>query len=464
MVVTFKKPAYVKPKVLNTSFIPKDHATYGFSSLERILNCPVSCLNKGLPPRKKSSYSIEGDNAHDLAALFLTAKMEGKLYPKVTDVKKYPADMQKHCRDYAEYVYKHVSPYLGFVHFWAVEVRVVLDKKRDIWGTTDFLFLWESSDKFVSGMVFDFKYGQYIEVGSEENHQTMGYSLATIKQYGIDRGVEFDEVTCHIFQPRTEHETPAVTYTQKYLVNGYWPEINEKVDLIESWKSDPDLDILDLPEDIREHEQVGKWCQFCVRKNVCGSFQGGRTKKALDSFKKAFKALGKGEKVKVEDPSKKSGFKTVTVGGIKDKKALAKALSAEEIAFCAINQSDLVSFFQSMQPLAMSLIAAKRKLPGAKVVETSGRASLIADEVKLERGLKRLGITPYEMQKKWISLTDATTLAGGREVLEKAKLVVPAGVNYKVVAEDDKRPAVNIRGEDVANSFKAAFGESEGEE
>lgn len=454
------KSLYTPAKPRVTSFIPKDHATYGFSSLERILNCPPSMLCDGLPARKKSTYSIEGDNAHDLAALFLTARLEGKKYPDVTDTKKYPADMQVHCKAYAEYVHKHVRPYLGFTHFWAVEVRVVLDKRRDIWGTTDTLFLWESSSKYVSGMVFDFKYGQHIEVDSEENDQTKGYALATIKQYGIDRGIDFDEVTCHIFQPRTDHDTPAVTYSQKYLVKEYWPRINETVDQIEEWKKQ-NVDTLDLPEDIRAHEEAGKWCKFCVRKNICGTYQDGKTVSALASFKKAFSALGKGEKVKVEDKTKKSGFRTETVGGILDKKAVAKVLSKEEMAFIAVNSTMLVSFIQQMPGLVMSLIAANQKFPGVKVVQTSGKASLIKDEVKLERGLKKLGINPYDMVKKWVSLTDATTLAGGREVLEKAKLVIPAGVNYRVVEETDKRPAVNIRGEDIADSFRSTFGGSD---
>lgn len=246
----------------------RDHATYGPSSMKRIINCPAAYFyGRNLPAPPPSKYASEGHTAHECSEIMLEARLEGKPYPEV-DGTKFNAEMIRHAKAYADYVYGVVEHALYKSHSYFIERRVHLDRDRDIWGTADFVMIYEEGD-VLKLVLIDYKYGAGVAVGADENWQLITYALAAEAEMSTDK--EVVDVECHIFQPRADHETPPITYNFKELKEKYLPTILETVDKIESWVAAGDIPKADLQTGYK----TGSWCQFCKVKDhgECGLYR-----------------------------------------------------------------------------------------------------------------------------------------------------------------------------------------------
>ena len=414
-----------------------DHAKYGPSSFKRIYECPASVfLGRNLPDNPPTTHSIAGRRAHSVAAAYLEAKLEGDPFPEERfQDKKYTDEMKIHAASYAKFCYRKIKKYLHLPHFWYIETKAVLDEKRDIWGTPDFFFIYRENNT-LNIIVIDYKYGENIEVESVDNWQLELYVLCIIASYGYKYPVE--TATCFIFQPRTDHAPPPITYQASYLLNERLPVVQETVDLSENWFKEGKIS----KEDKKKYQKAGDHCQFCKVKPVCAVYDAGRAEKTTKIVNRLIKTLG----------PKKDQYSDVETA------YKVGALSAEEIAYLALNRSKIINVLNNIPRTMIALAAQGKEFPGAKVVESTDKLQLIDDEAALEEGLKNLGIKhPYRMVKKFLSRTEIEALVGKDKIKH---LVRKVGTNYKIVPESHKLPAVKF-GLDISAMLRGYFNKEE---
>lgn len=400
------------------------HAKYGPSSMKRLVECPVSAfigIDIDEPPQ--SSHAAAGTLAHECSEIMLEAKLEGKPYPKL-DKKQYDPDMQKYGIAYADYVYGVVEEWLFEDHAYFIERRVTLDKDRDIWGTADFVIVYELSGE-LHVIIIDYKYGMGVPVKPEGNWQLITYGLAAAREFSKEKPVA--TVECHIFQPRTDHETPPVKYDMADLEANYLPKIVKTIDLIESWIDDKTI----TTEQLKEHHKAGDWCQFCKAKGICKPYKEMKVGKSLVTFKRAKEKLPKKQ--------------------IKEPDSVYGVLSEEEIAFICLNSSTIKNFVDATVKAASSILKKGETLDGLKMVEASSKRQWIKNEKKLIAGLKELGIKePKVTTEKIVSITEVEKEIGKDKL---GALTNSPGKNYKIVSADDPTPATKF-GLDRATMFK----------
>lgn len=422
----------------------KGHAEFSPSAFKRIMNCATSVfLSRDLPERKRGPSSKDGTTWHSVCELYVPAKLNGEKYPKILDPK-VTSEMKLHARDAAEYCYDQVKHLLGMKHIWFVEDRMHLDKERDIWGSPDFVFIWKSGmDKSFHLILVDFKYGTEIEVESIDNWQLELYILC-IAQEMKEKGIELKTATGHIFQPRTDHETPPAKYDVKELQEKKLPSIFKQVDMIRGWVKEGRI-----PTDaFEEHQNVGSWCQFCKAQGVCKAYKSVHVGKTLSLLKKATKAVG-------EEKKDYTNMPVLLEKGI---------VSLEDLEYMALNAAKIANFAKASIPILMTMAAKGVKLQETKIVESGGKRSLIQDTDKLLRILLKCGLKKEEIvweEKKWITMTAAEKQLKSRKKLKALKqIIVPGAPNYKIVPKSHKSPAVKF-GLDTLAMLKSDYEKEE---
>ena len=174
------------------------HSLLSPSGAHRWMECPGSVAMSEGAPRTDTVYSIEGTDAHELAALSLTtgkgtAAFKGRIMTggtevedeMVTEVGKYVARI----RQFAE----------GGTLF--VEQRVPISHitgEEDAKGTADAVIL--QGDEI---QVHDLKYGKGERVDADQNPQLLLYALGALEKYGTAE--DFKHVRVVIHQPRLDH-------------------------------------------------------------------------------------------------------------------------------------------------------------------------------------------------------------------------------------------------------------------
>lgn len=170
----------------------RDHADYGPSSAERVVNCQASSALQYLrkAPATTTSYASEGHLAHEIAEEAVAAKFEKRIFDPTGKFghSKYKKEMFEHGQAWAEYCHKACEQYLEFPFTWAVEERVCVSSLRDSWGTLDFCFVARVNGKLFA-VVCDYKYGAGVDVASEneqtgwKNWQLALYALGVIGKF-----------------------------------------------------------------------------------------------------------------------------------------------------------------------------------------------------------------------------------------------------------------------------------------
>lgn len=173
------------------------HAMLSPSGAHRWMSCPGSvAMSEGIP-RTHNRYSIEGTDAHELAALSLasggTAAFEGRVMSLGTVVDDEMASAV------GEYVAKILQYAEGGDLF--VEQRLPISQitgEAGAHGTADAVILQGNEIQ-----VHDLKYGKGERVNAAENEQLMLYALGALDRYGILE--DFKHVRLVIHQPRLGH-------------------------------------------------------------------------------------------------------------------------------------------------------------------------------------------------------------------------------------------------------------------
>lgn len=399
----------------------RSHASFGPSSMKRIIKCPASSyLAQDLPDLPSGPAAKQGSLAHECAEIMLEARLKDEPFPRMKDLPdQYDPEMRRHGIFYADYIYGEIEPFLDTPHTWFIEERVILDEARDSWGTADFVFLYKEEDK-VKLMIIDYKYGTGVQVTSEDNPQLITYALAANFSIGEDK---VEEVTCHIVQPRASHETPPVTYKMKDLKDKWLPQIIEAIDLILSWGAPGDTPLVE----IGKRQQAGSWCQFCkVQKHgKCEPYRKRNQRNLIDIFMK-------------HEP------KLVKVGKKKTLPEEEAVLIPEETrSYIALNAGSMKAFIDAVKNGVISDHKEGTSIKGSKLIKGSSHRTWIHNKEEISKGLKELGVerTHNTPEPKLRSLTDIEGEIGKGKIGHLTTTLAP---KYKLASEDDENPATTF--------------------
>lgn len=405
----------------------RDHATFGPSSMSRLVACPASgFLSKEIPNPPSTAAADEGTLGHEVSEIMLEAKLTDTPYPKSFD-EKYDKEMIACGKAYAEFIYGVIEPHLSKRHFWAIEKRLINDSDRDIWGTADFVFVYkEDGEDKKNIIIIDYKYGTWA-VSPKKNWQLAAYAWGAIEEFGGIYGIEkVDKVSAYIFQPRCAKKLKTYkpepwTISADHLDKSYIQVMSSAVDLIIDWVDSEQMS----EEDAAKYTTTGSHCHFCRAKGVCNAYKEAKSGPTLAAFKRAAEKLDKKEL------------------GNKEAILTAGVISLDELTFIALNKSEIIKFIEAASQIPAYMIMRGDDVPGLKLVEQNPRRSFIKDTDSLIKGLKALGIlNPVQTVEKVITLTEAEKRIGKNKL--DHLLTVPTEKSYKLVAEDHKDAAVEF--------------------
>ena len=353
------------------------HALLGASNAHRWTRCPASARLEELINNEDTVYSAEGTEAHRLAEMILTGKVNHD------EVKNYPNEMLDAVLTYAEYVIdlfeelKAKDPNTLKEH----EVKVNFAKYvPEGFGTADTILI---ADGVIH--VIDFKYGQGVKVSSTDNDQMKCYAIGALEEY--DFIYSLNTVVMHIVQPRINNISKSEIDAKDLKT---WAlSLKKEAKLAFSGEGDA---------------YPGEHCQFCRVRSICRARANLVEKLAMDG--KDFKLLSDEEMVK-----------------------LWPLLDTTE------------KFIKNVKDYVLNELLKGNKIKGFKLVEgrSSSRYSdeLAVTEALKQAGYEE----PVFVKKSLIGLTEMKKLLGAkkyREILEDNGLIVkPQGAPKVALATDE---------------------------
>lgn len=350
----------------------------GGSTAKRVINCPGSvALVNQMPPQPSSSYADEGTLLHDIIAEvldkdiapemflgrrhngveFTRALLEEKLMPALAALDDIDAE--------------------GTMEY-AVESRVGFgDLLPGVFGSTDLLGRLGNRT-----LVLDWKFGDGVAVGVEENPQLLFYAAAALRTPETQWAFRnTDEIELIIVQP------PSV----KRWVTSYDRVRQFEQDLAAAVKaaSKPDAPLMS-----------GDHCRWCTAKPICPLMTG-----AMDRLVKA----------KLD------------------------ALPVEKLAQYLDQVPMVEEFIKDLQALAHQMLEEGRKVPGWKLVNKRATRKW-TDEAAAIAFLTQAGVEPFE--EKIISPAVAEKALKKAKIELPADLVVAVSSGSTLAPESDPRASV----------------------
>ena len=389
------------------------HATFGSpSGMYALEKCPGKLfLSKGLKQVPATEYSIEGTFFHDQIERLIPAALNGKPYLRmICKVPQYP-DMHIHIKASLEKVtdywkrfkLKHVD-----CSFY-VEFRATLDKKMDIWGTSDVVFVGKNKNtKKIDILILDWKYGQGVIVKAFENLQGITYALGTIKTLGF---------------PYSAIGNAMIIVGQMRLEDG-WSDYTVKGSELQGWEDKikaivhKGTDIYNGKLDVVGNINAGEHCRFCPANywNTCSA----RKKLAYDAI--------------VLDAEE---FE-LTPEMIQDK---IKSLTLDEKVDLFLKKSVIEDILDANAKDLNRLISIGVKHPKLKIVQKRGHRSWKFDEATTIKKLKALGIKKPFKEPGVIGIVEAESILGAKKI---EKLVKKSEGRKEIVRATDHRESILI--------------------
>lgn len=359
---------------------PEKHAVLGASSAHRWMNCPPSALLCAVLPDSPSPYAEEGTKAHALCEYMLRSALgEPAEAPDFV----YDDEMLQAASGYRAYVLTEIHAD-GADPFVFIEQRVDYSRwAPEGFGTVDCLAVAGSTL-----MVFDFKYGQGVEVSADWNPQLLCYALGGLELLDPIYGIT--DIALHIYQPRRGHVS---SFSLKRGALLDWAENTLKPAALLAWEG-------------RGDANPGDWCRFCKAKATCRALE----KQNLELAKLDF-----------PEP----------IG-----------MSAAEISEVLPKLDLLIDWAGAVKEHALYRAIQGERFPGYKLVE--GRSvRKFRSEADACLKIKEAGFNPYITRMK--GLTELRREMGGKtfEATCGSLLIKPAG-KPALVPESDKRPAIEL--------------------
>ena len=355
----------------------------GGSTAKRVINCPgsVSLVQK-MPPQPENEYMREGTLLHacmeelvgdgDLTAI--AAKN------KLTDEQVEKLEFCLRALDEIDPTHKMVYVQEMTVGFPGVPELEGVFGNADLVGVID--------DRVV---ILDWKFGDGVMVGAEENSQGLFYAAAARRTAGLEWAFErVNKAEIIIVQP--PHVRRWVTDLER--LETFERELIAAVRL----SSKPNAPIV-----------VGDWCRFCTAKPICPQMTG-----AIDRVTK--------QKLELLD-------------GVE----LARALELAD---------KLESFIKDARAIAQQRLEKNIPVPGYKLVPKRATRQW-ADSNKAINFLGGHNIDPWEPHKV-ISPAQAEAALKKRKLALPDDLVVAVSSGDTIAPESDPRPAKVLLGQQLA--------------
>lgn len=379
------------------------HALLSASGAHRWLHCPPSARLEATLPDTESEAAKRGTLAHEISELKLrkafTDQMPTRTYNAA--LKKFKAHelyepvMEDHTNAYLDYVQKivHSFPSPPFV---AIERKVDLtDYVPESFGTSDCIIVGSRQLH-----VIDYKNGQGVPVGAEDNPQMKLYALGALKAFSLLFPI--DTVHLAIVQPKVWEQPSEWSLSAADLLA--WGESIKPIAL-QAFNGQGEY----VP---------GSHCGFCRAKEKC--------------------------RARVES--------LLSLETIAPKKP--PLISWEEVADALRRGEGIVSWYNSIKELALAEVLKGTELPGWKAVEGRGSRSY-ADLDKAFAHLKANGIDEAVLyERKPLTppqVETAITKKVYEELLEDTGHVVKLPGAPTLAPAADKRLAITnqIKPEDV---------------
>ena len=359
---------------------PEKHALLSASSAHRWLNCPPSAKLCAEAPDTTSPYAEEGTRAHALCEFLLREALGMPAEPPDFP---YDEEMLDCAEQYRDYVLGRLESAGAPIDLVCIEQKVNYSKYApDGYGTVDCLAIVANTLA-----VFDFKYGQGVEVDAHDNPQLLYYALGGLEMFGYLYDIE--EVVLEIFQPRRNHNSWA-GYNPEDVIN--WGIAHQATAELAA-KGEGELN-------------PGDWCRFCNVKAYCYALAQRNMELAALDF-----------------PHPDS-------------------LNDAEIAVILPKLDMLTDWASALKEYALERALAGHKFPGYKLVE--GRSvRRFKSEADACVKIKQAGFDPYITKMK--GLTELQKEMGKKQFEEVCggELIKPAG-KPALVPESDKRPELDI--------------------
>lgn len=376
------------------------HALDGPSSWDRVLTCPGSlALCKGVESAD-STFSYEGTCAHAVAEEAWNAGVSTDHYigsvvvppPEGMEPVVVTQLMADHAADYIRYC---SNP--DYDVRWAESVVDLSFWAADCFGSCD--TITADLDRMHLN-VFDLKYGQGVPVFAETTAQPVGYALGTVYALAKKYGIEWEKVTCHVYQPRLNSST-SVTYTMDELLTmGIY--IRKRLKMARARNA--------------ELKVSQKGCKFCPRRGDCAT-------RAEYYLRRAQAAS-----LRIPDPKN------------------VHLLKPEDVRFCLDNVKGIREWIGHFENSAMQSALDGFEIPTYKVVK--GRKTRHwADDSEAEKIMRQMAGNKVEelySEPKLKSPAQAEELFG-KEVYKEhiAPHVVQANQRPSLVKDSDPRPGVD---------------------
>lgn len=228
-----------------TDHSERKHSKYSASGAERWINCPGSVeLSEGMPDRK-TVYSNEGEQAHELLEDNLNARLQdsNKIFRAPPH---FPREMAAHVKATADFIANLHWTIEGSELL--VETRITLDFiSPEMFGTFDAAII----EDFGLLQVFDFKYGAAHALNPENNLQMIFYAMGLAEKYNWN----FSAARLWIIQPRI----------RGYDGPQFW---DITMDGLKFYSHRFRSAIIRAEKSSKEYNE-GAWCWFCKAKAKC---------------------------------------------------------------------------------------------------------------------------------------------------------------------------------------------------
>ncbi len=359
---------------------PEKHAVLGASSAHRWINCPPSAQLCAAQPDTVSPYAEEGTQAHAVCEYMIHKTLLGD---QTEDLGFEPTDeMIEAARGYRDFIVRE----MGKEKCWQLCVEQRVDYSE--WapggfGTVDCLAVTDGAM-----MIFDFKYGQGVQVSAENNPQMMCYALGGLAMFGTLYSIY--DVTMSIYQPRIGNISTWTITVPDLLI----------------WAKEVLEPAAQLAYSGGGEAKAGDWCRFCRIKATC---------KAL--------AEQNMELVKLDFPT-------------------PLGMTYEEMAQILPKLDMLRDWAESVKDYALDQALRGARIPGYKLVE--GRSvRKFRSEADACLKIKTAGFNPYITKMK--GLTELQREMGRKKFDEICgeELIKPAG-KPALVPVTDKRPEIDL--------------------
>ena len=372
------------------------HALLSPSSAHMWLNCPPSAKLSAQFEDAGSEYAQQGTDAHSLCQYKVEKALGREVKDPTEDLTFYDAEMEGCAEDYAAFVAETISKVKETCPDPVVLIEQRLDFSQYVpggYGFGDCIIIADGTMH-----VIDFKYGLGVLVSAEANPQMMCYSLGALML--LDGLYDIDTVSMTIFQPRRDNVS---TYTISREALLCWAE-----ETLEPTAK--------LAADGKGEFKAGDHCRFCKAKAVCRK----RAEYNLELAKYDFE--------------------------------MPATLDDVEIAAILTQVDELVSWAGDLKDYALQQALSGKHYDGFKVV--AGRSTRkYTDEAAVAAAVEKAGYDPFE--RKLLGITAMTANLGRKKFDEiLGSLVYKAEGKPALVAETDKRPAINLAADDFKENLE----------